>query len=134
MGRGPVTAEKLHGRGITTVGEVAGLPEPVLVAMLGPASGHKLHALAHNRDPRRVRPGPRRSSIGSQSALGPAAPGLAELDAVLIVLIDRVCLRPARGQPGLPDRAAAAISFDHFRPGHPVTHAGPRRLPTPRSC
>src|SRR5216684_2639579 len=48
---GLVTANKLHARGITTVGEVAELAEPALVSMLGLASGRHLHALAHNRDP-----------------------------------------------------------------------------------
>src|SRR5213082_2327251 len=69
-GVGPVTAAKLHQRGVTTVGEVARIPEPALVSMLGPASGRHLHALAHNRDPRPVQVGRRRGSIGSQHALG----------------------------------------------------------------
>src|SRR5207253_1430654 len=56
-GVGRVTAAKLRSRGITTVGEVAALPEAVLVSMLGPASGRHLHALAHNRDPRPVQVG-----------------------------------------------------------------------------
>src|SRR5438270_4003799 len=68
-GVGPVTARKLHDRGIATVGEVAALDASVLVSMLGLASGRHLHALAHNRDPRRVRVGRRRGSIGSQRAL-----------------------------------------------------------------
>src|SRR5256886_9152746 len=38
-GVGPVTARKLHARGIALVGEVAALEESVLVAMLGLASG-----------------------------------------------------------------------------------------------
>jgi DNA polymerase IV len=53
-GVGTVTAEKLHARGIRTVGQVAQLPEGSLVGMLGLASGRHLHALAHNRDPRPV--------------------------------------------------------------------------------
>src|SRR4051812_48981433 len=53
-GVGPITAHKLRSRGITTVGEVARLDEPLLVAMLGRASGRQLHALSRNRDPRRV--------------------------------------------------------------------------------
>ena len=51
VGRRP--AQKLHARGITTVGQVAALAEEALVAMLGRALGRQLHALAHNRDPRR---------------------------------------------------------------------------------
>src|SRR5437762_4578088 len=50
-GVGAITADKLHDRGISTVGEVACLEEDVLVTALGRALGHQLHALAHNRDP-----------------------------------------------------------------------------------
>src|SRR5207248_2264905 len=58
-GVGKITAEKLRGRGLTTVGQVAQLSEATLVTMLGRAGGHHLHALAHNRGPR---PTPRSSS------------------------------------------------------------------------
>jgi DNA polymerase-4 len=44
-GVGPVTARKLHARGVRTVGEMAALGEGPLVSMLGPASGRQLHAL-----------------------------------------------------------------------------------------
>src|SRR3954451_4845697 len=54
-GVGAKTAEKLHSRGIASVGDVARLEEATLVAMLGRGSGRHLHALAHNRDPRPVR-------------------------------------------------------------------------------
>jgi DNA polymerase IV len=92
-GVGDVTAAKLHDRGIFTVHEVAELPEPTLVSMLGRASGRHLHALAHNRDPRPVQVGRRRGSIGSQRALGwrPKSPG--EVDATLVGLVDRVTRR-----------------------------------------
>jgi len=92
-GVGPVTATKLRDRGIRTVGEVAQLDEAVLVAMLGPAGGRHLHALAHNRDPRRVRPGRRRGSIGSQRALGRAPRSREAVDAALVGLVDRVTRR-----------------------------------------
>jgi DNA polymerase IV len=92
-GVGHVTAAKLRDRGITTVGEVARLGEPVLVAMLGCASGRHLHALAHNRDPRPIVVGRRRSSIGSQRALGRRRRSAAELDAIAAQLVDRVTRR-----------------------------------------
>jgi len=98
-GVGPVTAGKLHERGITWVREVALLPEDALVAMLGPASGRHLHALAHNRDPRRVQVGRRRRSMGSQRALGRRSSRTpAELDATLLAIVDRLGrrLRAAR--------------------------------------
>ncbi|OLF17967.1 DNA polymerase IV [Actinophytocola xanthii] len=92
-GVGRVTAEKLHARGITTVGQVAALAESTLVGMLGRASGRHLHALAHNVDPRRVRVGQRRRSIGAQRALGRSPRTRAELEAFLAALVDRVTRR-----------------------------------------
>src|SRR5438445_3386586 len=92
-GVGAVTAAKLHGRGIRTVGEVAALPEAALVSMLGGAGGRHLHALAHNRDPRPVVVGRRRRSIGSQRALGRAKRTHAEIDSTIAGLVDRVTRR-----------------------------------------
>jgi DNA polymerase-4 len=92
-GVGPVTANKLHEWGITTVGEVAQIPEAALVSMLGRASGRHLHALARNRDPRPVQMRRRRRSIGSQRALGRSARSLDAVDAVLVALVDRVTRR-----------------------------------------
>jgi DNA polymerase IV len=89
-GVGPVTATKLHARGVATVGDVAEIPECALVAMLGQAAGRHLHALAHNRDPRAVQVGRRRRSIGSQHALGRSRRTPDEIDAVVAGLVDRV--------------------------------------------
>jgi DNA polymerase-4 len=92
-GVGEVTAEKLRNRGLTTVGDVAILPEAALISMLGRASGRQLHALAHNRDPRPIEVGRRRRSIGSQRALGRSPKSAETLDAVLAGLVDRVTRR-----------------------------------------
>jgi DNA polymerase IV len=92
-GVGPVTAGKLHDRGVATVGQVAALGEGALVSLLGRAVGAHLHALAENRDPRVVRTRPRRRSIGSQRALGRGPRTAAEIDASLIGLVDRVTRR-----------------------------------------
>jgi DNA polymerase IV len=89
-GVGPVTSAKLRARGITTVGEVAALPEPLLVSMLGRWSGRHLHALAHNRDPRPVQARRRRRSMGAQRALGRAPHSAADLDATVVALVDRL--------------------------------------------
>lgn len=89
-GVGPVTAEKLRNRGIRTVGEVAALPENILVAMLGHASGRHLHALATGRDPRPVRTGVRRRSMGAQRALGRRERTAEDLDAIVVGLSDRL--------------------------------------------
>jgi len=97
-GVGPVTAAKLRERGLATVGEVARLAEETLVSMLGRAVGRHLHALAHNRDPRRVRSRRRRRSMGAQRALGRSRRSWNALDAVLVGLVDRLArrLRDAR--------------------------------------
>jgi DNA polymerase-4 len=92
-GVGKVTSAKLRDRGITTVGQVAKLSESTLTAMLGRASGRHLHALAHNHDPRPVRVGRRRRSIGSQRALGNRPRPAEDLEATLAQLIDRVAKR-----------------------------------------
>lgn len=92
-GVGPKSTEKLHELGIYTVGQVAGLGEAALVSVLGQASGRHLHALAHNRDPRRVQVGRRRRSIGSQHALGRSRHRPADIDAVVVGLVDRVTRR-----------------------------------------
>jgi len=100
-GVGAATAAKLHGRGVTTVGQVAGLTVAELEALLGRALGRKLHALAHNHDPRPVVPTRHRRSVGAQRAIGrgPHPPG--HVDASLIGLVDRVTRRMrAKGRTG----------------------------------
>ena len=112
-GVGPVTADKLRERGITTVGEVAQLGEAALVSMLGRASGRHLHALAHNRDPRPVQVGRRRRSIGSQRALGRSPKSLEAVDAVVVGLVDRVTRRMrAAGRVGRT--VVLRLRFDDF--------------------
>jgi DNA polymerase-4 len=92
-GVGKVTAAKLHAHGLTSVGQVARLGEETLVAMLGRAAGRQLYALSHNRDLRRVTARRRRRSIGAQRALGRRARSPGELDASLMMLVDRVARR-----------------------------------------
>ena len=89
-GVGRVTARRLHDAGITTVRQVAELPENALVMLLGRAAGRQLHALAHNRDPRRVQTRRRRRSMGAQRALGWSPKTLAEVDVSLVALVERV--------------------------------------------
>ena len=112
-GVGRVTAAKLHARGITTVGEVAALPEAALVAMLGVASGRHLNALAHNHDPRPVQVGRRRRSIGSQSALGRRRRSPSEIDTVLVAIVDRVTRR-MRGARRVGATVVLRFRFEDF--------------------
>jgi DNA polymerase-4 len=92
-GVGKVTGGKLRAHRIVTVGQVAALPEGELVELLGRAAGRHLHALANNRDPRRVRPRRRRRSIGAQSALGSRPRPPEEVASTLMGLVDRVARR-----------------------------------------
>jgi DNA polymerase-4 len=112
-GVGPVTAERLHDRGIATVGEVAVLTEATLVAILGPAMGRHLHALAHNRDPRPVVVGRRRRSIGSQRALGRSPRAADEIVAILAGLVDRVTRR-LRAADRVGRTVTIRLRFDDF--------------------
>jgi len=112
-GIGKVTAAKLHERGIFSVGELAQLAEPSLVAMLGRASGRHLHALAHNRDPRPLEVGRRRRSIGSQRALGRGPRSPEDLDAILIGLVERVTRR-LRNADRLSRTVVLRLRFDDF--------------------
>ncbi len=92
-GVGAKTEEKLNSVGLHTVGEVADLPLDTLVGLVGVAAGRKLHSLAHNQDPRPVETRKRRSSIGSQRALGRRKKTWSELDAILRDIVDRVTHR-----------------------------------------
>jgi DNA polymerase-4 len=112
-GVGPVTADKLGHRGITTVGEVARLPENVLVAILGRASGRHLHALALGRDPRPVRTGVRRRSMGAQRALGRRDRSPADLDAIVLGLTDRLARR-LRAAKRVCRTVTLRLRFDDF--------------------
>jgi DNA polymerase-4 len=112
-GVGPVTAAKLHGCQIHTVGHVARVGEAALVTMLGTHAGRHLYALASNKDPRRVRVGQRRGSIGSQCALGRRPRPFEEIDATLAALVDRVTRR-MRGANRAGRTVTLRLRFDDF--------------------
>jgi DNA polymerase-4 len=112
-GVGPVTAGKLHARGLTSVGQVAALAEGDLIAVLGRASGRHLHALSHNRDPRRIRVGHRRRTIGTQRALGRRARAPGELDTILVGLVDRLSRR-LRKADRICRTVVLRLRFDDF--------------------
>lgn len=100
-GVGAVTARKLHDARLPTVGAVAALLEGELTALIGPGAGHHLYALSQNRDPRRVEVGHRRSSMGAQHAMSRGDHTPADLDVVLLTLVDRVTRRlRAAGRTG----------------------------------
>ena len=96
-GVGASTAERLHAAGIETVGQVAALTREELETVLGRAGARSLHAFALGRDPRRVRIGSGRRSIGSQRGLGLSRLRSDDLDATLVSLVDRVTHRMRKG-------------------------------------
>jgi len=112
-GVGPVTAGRLHAHGINTVAQVARLGENALVSLLGRAAGRQLHALAHNRDPRRVRVGVRRRSIGAQCAIGWRPKSWPAVDAVLVGLVDRLARRLRAGHR-IARTVVLRLRFDDF--------------------
>ena len=112
-GVGAVTADKLRARSITTVADVARLGEPALVRILGRAAGRHLHALAHNRDPRRVDTDRRRRSIGTQRALGRRPRSPESLDVDLLALVDRLARR-LRSAHRVCRTVVLRVRFDDF--------------------
>ena len=112
-GVGPVTATRLRDLGIGTVGEVARFGEGALMTLVGAAAGRHLYALAHNRDPRPVEARRRRRSVGAQHALGRSPKSLADVDASLVALVDRVTGRMrAAGRTGRT--VVLRLRFDDF--------------------
>ena len=91
----------------------------------GRRPGRHLHALAHNRDPRRVQTRRRRRSIGSQRALGRAPWSPERVDADLVALVDRVTRRMrAAGRVGRT--VVLRLRFDDFTRAT-RSHTLPRR-------
>jgi DNA polymerase-4 len=112
-GIGPATATKLHHHGITSVGDLAQAGESTLTTLLGRALGRHLHALANNRDPRRVRPRRRRRSIGSQHALGRSHATAAQIEIEVIALVERVSSR-LRSANRVARTVTLRLRFDDF--------------------
>ena len=92
-GVGPVNEQRLADLGIRTIGELARTPGSAVEHILGRGVGHKITAMAHDADPRRVVTSHRAGSVGAQSAMGRRRPEPAEVRAVLAHLADRVARR-----------------------------------------
>lgn len=92
-GVGPVTEKRLADQGIRTVGQLAEVPGSLVERLLGGAVGHRLSALAHDEDPRRVVTSHRARSVGAQSAMSRRRPARADVRATLSHLADRVARR-----------------------------------------
>lgn len=112
-GVGAVTEAKLADAGIRTVGDLAARGESSVSGVLGRASGRHLYSLAMARDPRRVETGRRRSSIGSQRALGRRPKTPADLEATLIAIVERLAKR-LRTASRLTRTVVLRLRFDDF--------------------
>ncbi|WP_208012429.1 DNA polymerase IV [Cellulomonas shaoxiangyii] len=112
-GVGDVTAGRLRAYGLHTAGDVAALPEPVLVGVLGPAAGRHLHAVVHGRTPERVVTDRRRSSIGAQRALGHGPHSPTFVRSALLGLVDRVARR-MRGAHRTARTVVLRLRFDDY--------------------
>jgi DNA polymerase-4 len=92
-GVGPAGGERLRKLGVTTVAELAALPESTLVGALGKAAGHLLHALAWGRDERPVAPEQSPKSIGHEETYPIDIVDREELHRRLVLMADSVASR-----------------------------------------
>lgn len=129
-GVGRVTAQKLHGLGIHTVGELAELEAATAERLLGRAAGAHLHALARLRDPRPVDTTRRRGSIGSQRALGNRPRSPEELDVILTQIVDRLTGR-LRDRDRVCRTVVLRLRFGDFSR---ATRSRTVRIPTDRTA
>jgi len=92
-GVGPATRARLERLGVTTVGELAEVPLPSLLAAVGNAHGRHLHALACGRDDREVEPDRALKSIGHEETFPQDRTEREELEGVLVRQADAVAGR-----------------------------------------
>lgn len=112
-GVGPVTEAKLYDAGVTTVGGIARLGERSLTHILGAGAARHLFALSMATDPRRVEIGHRRSSIGSQRALGRRPKSEADLEATVVAIVERLGRR-LRNAERVCRTVVLRLRFDDF--------------------
>ncbi|MGI5191366.1 DNA polymerase IV [Promicromonospora sp. CA-289599] len=113
-GVGPVNERRLADLGIRTIGELARTPSSAVEHILGQAVGHKLSAMAHDEDPRRVVTSRRARSVGAQSALSRRRPEPDDVRAVVAHLSDRVSRRlRAKGRAGRTVTVAVRFAGMH---------------------
>jgi DNA polymerase-4 len=92
-GIGRASAERLHKLGISTVGQLAEVPEQSLVAALGRAHGQLLHATAWGRDDRPVTPDRPVKSVGHEETYDVDVTDREELRQRLVAMSDQVAAR-----------------------------------------
>jgi DNA polymerase-4 len=95
-GVGPASRERLHNVGVTTVRQLAELPEAAVVATLGKAAGETVHELAWGRDGRAVVADRELKSIGHEETYPTDVVDRDELERRLVLLADSVAARVRR--------------------------------------
>jgi DNA polymerase IV len=113
-GVGPATADRLHGLGISTVGDLASSSLGSITATLGKAAGRHLHALASGVDDREVEPERRPKSVGHEETFAHDLRARADLDREVVRMADAVSGRLRRH--GLAGRTVTLkVRFHDFR-------------------
>lgn len=92
-GVGGATEERLRGRGIATVFDLAHTPREVLVRLLGRSAGERLHDLAWGRDPRGIVTERREKSVGHEQTFSADLGGREPLERELRAQADAVAVR-----------------------------------------
>jgi len=124
-GVGPATRRRLERYAVQTVGDLAALPEATLVAALGRSQGAHLHALAWNRDDRRVEPERRVKSIGHEETFPRDLVERGALEHEIVRLADKVAGR-LRAAQRVARTVQLKLRYGDFRT---ITRA--RTLPEP---
>ncbi|MFN3449970.1 MAG: DNA polymerase IV [Roseococcus sp.] len=123
-GIGPAAAKRLAAGGITRLGQLAALDDRVALARLG-EEGPALAARARGEDPRPVTPGREAKSVSAETTFEEDLRGLAELEAVLWRLAEKLAARLAA--KGL---AAGGVVLK-LKTARFETRTRQTRLPTP---
>jgi DNA polymerase-4 len=113
-GVGPKTLERLRGRGITTVGDLAALEEASLQQVLGSAHGSHLWRLSQGLDDRAVVPDQRAKSIGHEETFARDHHRYESLHHELVRLADSVASR-LRGAGVAGRTVSIKVRFGDFR-------------------
>jgi DNA polymerase-4 len=124
-GVGPATLDRLQRLGVTTVRDLALLPEQSLVAALGRANGEHLHRLANGVDDRPVDPGRPLKSVGHEETFAADHHSHVTLDRELVRLCDSVASR-LRAAGRRARTITVKVRFHDFR-----TITGSSTLPHP---